>query len=104
IAARAQYQHITGHDRLAPYCTEVAVAQDLRRGSDQALERVDRLFGLAFRDVPNRSVEHYDTSDHQSVGHTASDHRNTGSNTKKGHRKGRKLLQEYAETRTRHSF
>src|SRR5262249_50927026 len=104
IATRAEYQHIAGHDLLTPYRTEAAIAQDLCRGSDQTRERVDRLFGLAFRDVPNSRVERHHASDHQSVSNTAGQQGNTGSSTKKGYWEGRQLLQEHAEARTRYSF
>src|SRR5262249_32277391 len=87
-----------------PYRTEAAIAQDLCRGSDQTRERVDRLFGLAFRDVPNSRVERHHASDHQSVSHTAGQQGNTGSSTKKGYWEGRQLLQEHAGAGTRCSF
>src|SRR5262249_61991999 len=104
IATRAEYQHIAGHDLLTPSRTEAAIAQDLCRGSDQTRERVDRLFGLAFRDVPNSRVERHHASDHQSVSHTAGQQGNTGSSNKKGYWEGRQLIQEHAEARTRYSF
>src|SRR5262249_20018693 len=100
----AKYQHIAGQALLAPHRTEVAIAQDLRRGPGQARERMDRLFGLAFSDVSNSSIERHDTSDHQGVSHTAGQQGNTGSSTKKGYGEGRKLLQEHTEARTRHRF
>jgi hypothetical protein len=65
---------------------------------------MDSVFRLAFSDIPNSGIESHHTGDHQGVGHAARQQGDTGSNAEEGYGEGGKLLQEYAETRTRDSF
>src|SRR5262249_23783903 len=98
-----EQEHIAWHHVRRWHGTRVAIAQHACRGPDEARERMQRVFCLAFSDIPNSGIEGHHTGDHHGVGHAARQEGDTGRNSKEGYGERGKLPQENAETGTRHS-